>query len=231
MFTSAEYAKKNRRGPPGLRAGAPRGPRRGSGPTRRRRCASSARSTSRTRRPRAWRCPSTRRCRRSASTGGSARPAVQRYLDIFKTVGETVNANAGRRGPVDERVRPVGVATAGAARPAPMSPGARPVLEARGIYKIFVARGGSQTRAMTALRDVSLDVRRGEFLALIGPSGCGKSTVLNMFAGLVGADRRPDPPRRARGPEREHPRRLRHAGRQPPAVADDARPTWRSRSS
>ena len=38
---------------------------------------------------------------------------------------------------------------------------------------------------MTALRDINLDVRPGEFLALIGPSGCGKSTVLNMFAGLT----------------------------------------------
>ena len=38
---------------------------------------------------------------------------------------------------------------------------------------------------MTALRDVDLDVRPGEFLTLIGPSGCGKSTVLNMFAGLT----------------------------------------------
>ena len=38
---------------------------------------------------------------------------------------------------------------------------------------------------MTALRDVNLRVRPGEFLCLIGPSGCGKSTVLNMFAGLT----------------------------------------------
>jgi NitT/TauT family transport system ATP-binding protein len=38
---------------------------------------------------------------------------------------------------------------------------------------------------MTALRDINLEVRSGEFLTLIGPSGCGKSTVLNMFAGLT----------------------------------------------
>jgi len=56
------------------------------------------------------------------------------------------------------------------------------VLEARNVYKIFVDRSGE---ARTALRNISLGVRRGEFLCLIGPSGCGKSTVLNLFAGLV----------------------------------------------
>jgi NitT/TauT family transport system ATP-binding protein len=36
-----------------------------------------------------------------------------------------------------------------------------------------------------ALRDMSLDVRRGEFISLLGPSGCGKSTALRMMAGLL----------------------------------------------
>jgi NitT/TauT family transport system ATP-binding protein len=61
------------------------------------------------------------------------------------------------------------------------------VLEARGVYKVFVTRGRAGRRVMTALRDVNLGVRPGEFLTLVGPSGCGKSTVLNLFAGLTEA--------------------------------------------
>jgi NitT/TauT family transport system ATP-binding protein len=38
---------------------------------------------------------------------------------------------------------------------------------------------------LIALRDVSLDVRRGEFLAIVGPSGCGKTTFINMINGFV----------------------------------------------
>jgi multiple sugar transport system ATP-binding protein len=37
---------------------------------------------------------------------------------------------------------------------------------------------------VVAVRDMSLDIRDGEFVVLVGPSGCGKSTVLRMIAGL-----------------------------------------------
>ncbi|KDE58935.1 ABC transporter ATP-binding protein [Halostagnicola sp. A56] len=40
-------------------------------------------------------------------------------------------------------------------------------------------------QAVTALRDVSVDVKRGEVLGLEGPSGSGKSTILHAIAGLL----------------------------------------------
>jgi nitrate/nitrite transport system ATP-binding protein len=46
---------------------------------------------------------------------------------------------------------------------------------------VFPTRRGP----FVALRDINLDVQRGEFVTLIGHSGCGKSTLLNLVAGLT----------------------------------------------
>jgi spermidine/putrescine transport system ATP-binding protein len=41
---------------------------------------------------------------------------------------------------------------------------------------------------VAALREIGLEIRRGEFLCLLGPSGCGKTTLLRVIAGLETAD-------------------------------------------
>ena len=46
---------------------------------------------------------------------------------------------------------------------------------------------GSGNSTNPVLRNIDLNVRRGEFISLIGHSGCGKSTVLNIVAGLLKA--------------------------------------------
>src|SRR5437764_7315477 len=50
------------------------------------------------------------------------------------------------------------------------------------VTRRFAGAGG---KAFNALDELTLTVRRGEFIALLGPSGCGKSTALNCIAGLM----------------------------------------------
>ena len=38
---------------------------------------------------------------------------------------------------------------------------------------------------VTAVHDVSLEVKESEFVSIVGPSGCGKTTILNMIAGFI----------------------------------------------
>lgn len=50
------------------------------------------------------------------------------------------------------------------------------------VTKIFRRTDGLET--LTALEDINLKVRPGEFLSIVGASGCGKSTLLRIIAGL-----------------------------------------------
>jgi spermidine/putrescine transport system ATP-binding protein len=53
-------------------------------------------------------------------------------------------------------------------------------VDAKNIGKIY----GAGASAVTALGDVSISIRQGEFFTLLGPSGCGKTTLLRCIAGF-----------------------------------------------
>jgi NitT/TauT family transport system ATP-binding protein len=53
----------------------------------------------------------------------------------------------------------------------------------RGVDKVFT-RPGRAGDAVHALGPIDLELRQGEFFAVVGPSGCGKSTLLEVIAGL-----------------------------------------------
>lgn len=54
-----------------------------------------------------------------------------------------------------------------------------PIIQLDRVGKFFDDEG------ITAIRNVSFEICRGEFVSLVGPSGCGKTTVLHMIGGIA----------------------------------------------
>src|SRR4051812_30572346 len=57
-------------------------------------------------------------------------------------------------------------------------------VQCTGVTKTY----GSGSSAVTALRGIDLEVKKGELMMLVGPSGCGKTTLISVIAGILDQD-------------------------------------------
>jgi NitT/TauT family transport system ATP-binding protein len=64
----------------------------------------------------------------------------------------------------------------------PETDNSTPAIELINVTRRFVSPDG---KVIPALRDFSMQVKRGEFCAVVGPTGCGKSTTLSLITGLA----------------------------------------------
>ena len=61
------------------------------------------------------------------------------------------------------------------------------LVEVRDLSKEFKRSNGEK---FFAVKDVSLDIQRGEIFSLLGPNGAGKTTTISMISGLLATDQR-----------------------------------------
>ena len=57
----------------------------------------------------------------------------------------------------------------------------KPIITARDLDLTFTTNDGP----VHALKDVNLDINKGDFVSFIGPSGCGKTTTLRLIGGQL----------------------------------------------
>ena len=62
--------------------------------------------------------------------------------------------------------------------------------------------GKTYASGFQALKDVNLEIRRGEIFALLGPNGAGKTTLISIVCGIVNAEQRQRDGGRPRHPAR-----------------------------